>query len=57
MVMCGPRCCCDYCYLVKMYQHPRFKNDIKTMMEIYKLMVDPNYFPIDVVVQQSNSKL
>lgn len=50
-------CCCEYCYLFRIYQHPRFRNDIKTMIEIYKLMVDPHYFPIDVVDQQSKSKL
>lgn len=57
MVLCGPMCRCEYCYLFKIYHHPRFRNDIKTMIEIYKLMVDPTYFPIDVVDQQSNSKL
>lgn len=57
MVLCPPMCCCEYCYLFRIYQHPRFRNDIKTMIEIYKLMVDPHYFPIDVVDQQSKSKL
>lgn len=48
MVLCGCNCRCEYCYLIKVYQHPRFKRDIQNMIEMYKLMADPNYFPIEV---------
>lgn len=49
MVFCAPRCGCEHCYLVRVYQHPRFTNQMKNMVEIYKRMVDPDYFPIEVV--------
>lgn len=47
-----PDCSCKYCYLVKVYQHPRFKKDIEKMIEMYKSMTDPNYFPIEVNEKQ-----
>lgn len=53
MVLCGARYGCEHCFLVRIYEHPRFKNDIKKMIEIYKNMTDPNYFPIDVVEKKS----
>lgn len=48
MVMCVHNCKCQYCYLMKVYQHPRFKKDIENMIEMYKSMENPNYFPIDI---------
>ena len=48
MLFFNPNCRCDHCYLIEVYQHPRFNKDIKKMIEMYKSMTDPNYFPIEV---------
>lgn len=49
MVMCASKCKCDYCILITMYSHPRFKKDLKVIIEKYKVFVNPNYFPIEIV--------
>ncbi len=48
MLFFNPNCRCEHCYLIEVYQHPRFKKDIEKMIEMYKSMTDPNYFPIEV---------
>lgn len=49
MVLCAHNCKCDYCILIATYSHPRFKRDVQVIMEKYKLFVNPNYFPIEIV--------
>ena len=56
MVFCDSDCRCQHCYLIKVYQHPRFKKDIENMIEIYKLMENPNYFPIDINIIHKKEK-
>ena len=55
MVLCVENCCCEYCYLIKVYEHPRFKRDIQNMIEMYKSMADSNYFPIEVETEVKES--